>query len=170
MATPVMNSYQVDRRAFPLTLYRVDYPGAQATYSRQSGFQAAGNFTPCYAQGLRNSVGYHLDWRSRMKSPFISAFSNREHAHNWARVWRENNGYKHCLIMVISIKADHGVVVFRVADLVDRLGISTSLEPSQYESEYLCFRRIPPEAILRMEAVSYPGMEPKITSIRIRCF
>jgi len=126
-----MNMYQVDRQTFPLTLYRVDYPGVQTTYSHQLGFHAASNFTPYHVNGLWNSVEYHLDWTSWRKSPFISAFSSREHAHNWAHVWRENNGYQDCCVTVIKIKADHGVTVFRVADLVDRLDIRlpTSLNP-----------------------------------------
>ncbi|KIM26855.1 hypothetical protein M408DRAFT_330422 [Serendipita vermifera MAFF 305830] len=158
MSTPIMDSFRVSQHNFPLTLYRVEYPGTQTSYSQQSGFQAASTFTPYSINGLRNAVEYHLDWRCRVLSPFISTFSNREHAHNWARVWSENNNHRDwCFVVVVTLMPQHGVTVFRVADLVNRLGINTSLDPSQYESEYLCFQRIPPGAVVREQEVSYPA-------------
>lgn len=153
----VINSYQLGREAFPLTIYRVDYPEARATYSHQRGFQSAGNFTPQRVNGLRNSVAYHLDWSCRKKSPYISAFGIKQHAENWARNYSERNGYGTCEIVEICIEEADNVIVFRVADLVRSLNIFTPLQPSQYRSEYLCFRHIPSEAIVRREPV-YEGM------------
>jgi hypothetical protein len=149
----VLNSYQVGPDYFPLTVYRVDYPGSQTTYSPYGGFQAASNFTPRRITGLRNALEYHLNWQCRILSPFISTFGSRQHAENWAQVWSENNGYGLCNIVVITIDEADGVMVFDVADLVNRLGVVTSLHPSQYHSEYLCFRHIPSEAIVRRDPV-----------------
>jgi hypothetical protein len=156
----LMISNQVGRESLPLTVYRVDYPGAQTTYSQQWGFLAAGNFTPHHVTGLRRSVEYHLNWQCRTPSPYISVFSNRQHALNWARVWSENNGYGTCDIVEIRIKREHGVMVFCVADLVTRFRVPTTLMPAQYHSEYLCFRCIPSEAIVRRDPV-YQGMRYK---------
>lgn len=153
-----MNSYRVRRRNFPLTVYRIDYPGAQTTYSQQWGFQSAGNFTPYHVNGLRNAVTYHLDWQCRTPSPFISVFGNRQHAENWAQLWNDRNSGT-CYIVTITIQAEDDVIVFRVANLINRLGVTTSLHPSQYHSEYFCFRRIPAEAIVRREPVYQLGMK-----------
>lgn len=142
-----METYQVPRRHLPLTLYRVDYPGARATYSKRQGFQAAGTFTPQQFTGLRRAVEYHLNWHSKVPSPFISAFRNKQHALNWANIWRRNNKNKKCCITEMKVYADDDVVLFRLGYLVDKLGISTELHPSQYQSEYLFFRHIPSEVI-----------------------
>jgi hypothetical protein len=151
-----MDSYQLGPGDFPLTLYRIDYPGAQTTWSPRWGFQAASTFTPLRVAGLRNAVQYHLDWRSRITSPFISTFGNRQHAENWANTWIANNNQT-CYLLEIRLDADDDVRVFRVRSLVDRLGVTTRLDPSQYHSEYLCFQRIPSEAVVRRFSIS-PGM------------
>ncbi|KAG8852731.1 hypothetical protein FRB91_006065 [Serendipita sp. 411] len=156
MSNSVMSPYQLRRGDFPITLYRIHYPGSQTTFSRQLGLESASDFTPYRVKGLRNAVKYHIDWQCDIPSPFISTFSNRGHALNWARTWRANNGDQPCKIVELVIEANDGVAVFRLADLVDGLGITTTLEPSQYRSEYLCLHNIPPEAIVRTERVSYP--------------
>ncbi|KAG8852732.1 hypothetical protein FRB91_006066 [Serendipita sp. 411] len=157
MSTPAINTYKLRRQEFPITLYGVDYPGSQTAYSEEEGFQADSDFTPYYTTGLRNAVEYHLDWQCRIPSPFISTFSNREHARNWARTWRENNDNEMCYIVEMRIKANDGVTVFRLADLVNELDIPTSLHASQYRSEYLCFRHIPAETVVRVEAAPRPA-------------
>jgi hypothetical protein len=152
MSDSVMDSYRIHHRNFPLTVYRVDYPGAQTTYSTRGGFQAASNFSPYHVNGLRSAVEYHLDWRSRVLSPFISVFDNRPHAVNWARLWNENNSAESC-VATITIEAEDDVIVLRVVDLIDTLGLTPPLPRSRYHSEFLCFRRIPSEAIARIETV-----------------
>jgi hypothetical protein len=147
MSSSVLEYYQISEQNFPLTVYRVHYPGSQTTYSPQRGFEAASNFTPYRVNGLRNAVKNHLNWGFRVyKSPFISTFGNKWHAESWARKWRKNNGYQPCYITVITIDEEDGVMVFDVVDLVNRLGIVTSYE---CDSEYLCFHRIPSEVIVR---------------------
>ncbi|KAG8811294.1 hypothetical protein FRC19_004003 [Serendipita sp. 401] len=147
MSTPAINSYKLDRQEFPVTLYRVDYPGCKTTYSQEEGFQAQGNFTPYYDYNLRSAVEYHLNWNCKVPSPFISTFENRQHARNWARDWREKHHNQLCHILEIRLEANHGVAVFRVADLVDELGISTDSP-----DEYLCLHWIPSEAVVWKEA------------------
>ncbi|KIM21398.1 hypothetical protein M408DRAFT_50334, partial [Serendipita vermifera MAFF 305830] len=49
-----------------------------------------------------------------------------------------------CHLAEILVDDQDDVVLFRVADLVRRLGLSIpSLRPSQYRSEYIFLRRIP---------------------------
>jgi hypothetical protein len=144
MSSSVLDSYRIDEENFPLTLYRVHWPGAQTTYSLQGGFQAASNFTPYRVNGLRNAVDNHLDWGCRIPSPFISTFGNRRHAEKWARKWSKNNGNEPCDIAVIRIKKKHGVMVFYAPDLIRGLRIDTEYDT---RSEYLCFHHIPSEAI-----------------------
>ncbi|PVG03481.1 hypothetical protein CPB86DRAFT_793410 [Serendipita vermifera] len=148
MSYSIMDSYQLGPGDFPLTVYRVDYPGAQTTWSPRWGFQAASTFTPLRAAGLRNAVQYHLDWQNRVTSPFISVFGSWQHAKNWANRWFENNN-QICYLVEIRLEANDDIRVLRVRTLVDRLGITTRLDPSQYHSEYLCFQRIPSEVVIR---------------------
>lgn len=163
MSNSIINSYKIDPSNFPLTLYRFEYPGVQTTYvSRLEGFKSASNFTPRRLKGLKNAVEFHMDWSCRTASPFISTLSNRRHAHAWARKWSENHNYEQGFVVTIKIEMHHRVTVFRVADLVNRLGITiVGLNPEQYESEYLCFHHIPPESIVKEQSVSYPGMKFK---------
>ncbi|KAG8814488.1 hypothetical protein FRC19_001708 [Serendipita sp. 401] len=156
MSSSPMHPYHLRQEDFPITLYRVHYPGSQTTFSEHFGFQSASNFTPYRTNGLRNAVTYHIDWQCNTPSPFISTFSNREHALNWARIWRGNHNLQDCQIVELRILANDGVAVFRLADLVNALGITTTLEPSQYRSEYLCFHNIPARAVVRTDSVSYP--------------
>ncbi|KAG8822504.1 hypothetical protein FRC18_011017 [Serendipita sp. 400] len=157
MDTSVMEPYQLRPRDFPLILYRVHYPGSQTRYSQRRGFTAASRFTPYAINGFRNAVTNHLDWGCKVRSPFISTFRNREHAENWARRWAFNNDPESCEIVKMRIDSDDDVMVFRLAYLVDRLGISTSLDRSQIRSEYIFFRRIPSEVILEVDSISYSG-------------
>jgi hypothetical protein len=147
-----MNQYRVRRQDFPLTLYRVDHPRARTTYSRRWGFRAESTFTPHQINGLQSAVENHLDRDCTIPSPFISTFSDGRHAHNWARDWNKRHYPETCDVVEITIEAGDGVTVFRVADLVGRLGVYTSLKPYQYQDEYLCFLRIPSETIVSMKS------------------
>lgn len=49
---------------FP-TLYRVHYPGAQATYSEEWGFQAAVTHHLDSEEDARTAVHNHLNWECR---------------------------------------------------------------------------------------------------------
>ncbi|KAG8806454.1 hypothetical protein FRC17_004981 [Serendipita sp. 399] len=150
-----MDSYSLGREAFPLTVYRVTYPGAQASYSRESGFKSASNFTPRRVKGFQNAVEYHLNWQCRTASPFISTFSNFQHAQNWAKRWTENHK-EACTIVELEIETDHNVTVFHVSTLAEKLGVTPSIDPSFYRSEYLCFHRIPPRCIVQVSVVLPP--------------
>ena len=149
-SNPLLDSYR--QWDFPLTLYRVHYPGAQASCCDHCGFNTASAFTPRHVTGLRNAVKNHLDWKCRTASPFISAFHNREHAVNWAQSWSKKNEDGPWEIAEIQIKKEDDVILFHVGDLVNRLGISVPLLlHSQPHSEYLFFRHIPPELIVKRE-------------------
>ncbi|KAG9046749.1 hypothetical protein FS842_000802 [Serendipita sp. 407] len=154
MSHSVMCPYHLSHRDFPITLYRVHYPGSQTTFSEHFGFQSASNFTPYRFAGFRNAVTYHMDWQCDVPSPFISTFRNRLHAIQWAATWRENNDHQPCEIVELRIAASDGVAVFRLATLVEGLSVPTRLDPSQYRSEYLCFHTIPAEAVVRREPLS----------------
>ncbi|KAG8754510.1 hypothetical protein FRC14_004999 [Serendipita sp. 396] len=159
MDTTVMMPFELRLQDFPVNLYRVQYPGSQTRYSLQRGFRAASNFTPYTINGFRNAIAYHIDWRCRVRSPFISLFRGRQHARNWAQRWADNQNGGSCEIVQVWINADDDVMVFRLAYLLDRLGISTSLDRSQYQSEYLCFRHINPGLIYGVEQMTYPARD-----------
>ena len=142
-SNPLLDSYQC--RYLPLTLYRVDYPGAQTSYNECGGFNAASDLEPQDTSTLRKAVANHLRWRCKIPSPFISAFDDQKQAESWAQRWSKNHG-EDCDIVKIRVEEEDEVVVFRVRDLVRYLDMYLpSIDPSWYHSEYLFLHRIPAE-------------------------
>ena len=80
-----MDGYRCYVEALPRQLYRVDYPGSQTIFSYEEGFKAA-DTTTFYGKDIKTfkEAGMnHLNWAYRGALPFISVFSDREHAENW---------------------------------------------------------------------------------------
>lgn len=100
-----------------------------------------------------------------MASPFISTFGDRHHAENWARDWSNRHNNETCYIVEIKIEEEDNVIVFRVNDLVNRLGVTTSRPSSEYRSEYLCFYRIPSELFETMQVIN-GGMKLNIVKMK----
>lgn len=156
-----MDEYRCSVNDLPQRLYRVDYLGSQTTCSDEDGFQAA-DTTTLYSKDkmdlFKEAVVNHLDWNSHGASPFISVFSDREHAENWAckEPWRSKFMREDTLesgrwtLSVTNPAALNETYVFQVKRLEGCLGfkIPSNARQNERSGEYLCLHKIPIIAII----------------------
>ena len=97
--TLMMNEYVCSDRDIPSKLYRVHYPGSRTAFSSQQGFTASDTtktFGSDELDDFKRAIEKHFTWSYRDPLPFISLFSDQEHAENWGRKepWRGKEGSK----------------------------------------------------------------------------
>jgi hypothetical protein len=77
--------YRLSNESLPSSLYRIDYPGSRTSYSRREGFMAAQR-TKTYGDQadseFKRDIVKQFTWDCKDPVPFISLFSDREHAEN----------------------------------------------------------------------------------------
>ncbi|KAL8793811.1 MAG: hypothetical protein Q9195_003641 [Heterodermia aff. obscurata] len=143
-----MDAWSVKPGYVPRRLYRVDYEDAWSEYIPELGFQAAttthehllADYPALFIESLEN----HLDWKSRVPSPYISLFSQKLHAENWALKWMERHPGKECCVFEINgMKLDRACL-FRPYSMGDSLGADSWVDPH----EYLCLHFVPEDAII----------------------
>ncbi|CAG8724449.1 2465_t:CDS:2, partial [Acaulospora colombiana] len=141
--TKILRRYQA--QDYPLTLYRVQYEGCQTRRDRSSNeLRATSSAIPQTKSELREMVDKHLDWACWEPSPFISLFSDEEHAINWGRrLLRRRWGMRNKKFTLLSFQIpEQTAMVFSVSDLQTSLGVVTWNGKLAHD-EYLCFGRIP---------------------------
>ncbi|ORX94459.1 hypothetical protein BCR34DRAFT_629189 [Clohesyomyces aquaticus] len=151
-----MDPYVCSEFEIPDTLYRVDYPGSQTVFSSTSGFTSADTTKVFPAHELdefKQAIVNQFTWSSRASSPFISLFSDREHAENWGckEPWRGHKDKKGdwslCAIDTTVLK-DTGRF-FKISDLVEELGLKIPGPAGQHvRGAFVCLHRIPAEAVI----------------------
>ena len=81
-----MEEYICSPSDIPTLLYRTDYPGARTSFLPEEGFRAA-DTTRTFGAGeideFKAAIEKQFSWSCRDPLPFISLFSDREHAENW---------------------------------------------------------------------------------------
>jgi hypothetical protein len=146
--------------ALPHRLYRVDYPGSQTIFSDKDGFRAA-DTTTLYSKDKPNvfkeAVVKHLDWNYRGTSPFISLFSDQEHAQNWAckEPWRSKytgegtpkDSWTLCVIDPAELSETFVFQLKRLEVCLD-FKIPNNARQNERSGEYLCLHKIPITAII----------------------
>jgi len=105
----------------------------------------------CYAeQRLKNDIERHFTWGTRnWSSPFISLFSDWNHARNWAikRPWKRRGNWE---ILEIDTSCLDGVYVFKLSTIVNKLdacipkGADTHIKDG-----YIALHMIPSRAIVK---------------------
>ena len=139
-----MDDWSIPPGLIPRRLYRVDYEGTMSEYIPNRGFEAATfAFTNIEAEFLE-SVEDHLNWFSGVWSPYISLFSEKRHAENWARKWMANNGSRDCRVFEIDGKKLESAYLFHPYCLEIQFGDGCWGD----EHEYLCLHFIPEDAII----------------------
>ncbi|KAI3322850.1 hypothetical protein HD806DRAFT_536031 [Xylariaceae sp. AK1471] len=143
-------------KELPRNLYRVHYSESQTTLTDE-GLEAA-DTTTFYGdsereKGLfRQAVEDHFTWGYRGRSPFVSLFSDRNHAENWgcAEPWRGSNSHREqWTLYTIDTSLLEEIYVFKVSGLVDALGVRIPEKAKQHEQRsYICLHRVPAHAIL----------------------
>ena len=136
-------------------LYRVQVPGSATKFVDGALIAAGAHFTNQtivdYAPRLLHE---HFLWTSNHPSPFISVFTDEDHARNWATGLVKKNAGMVCTIYRIDPLLLHGKAIFNATRLVEELNIDLpDAARNQAENEYLVLRSIPAEAIRYQEKV-----------------
>lgn len=158
--------------SLPPYLWRVQYSSSQTSYCPDSnnnghhgyGLQARDThtfYTEDKLESFRQSVERQFTWSWRGPQPYISLFSDEEHAENWAlrEPWKGNYDYHDDTsdweILTINTRqlqlAD--IYIFKLSDLQRELDVSLPERAQQHsEGAYLCLHRIPASAIVQRRA------------------
>ncbi|KAI1912160.1 hypothetical protein LOZ65_006034 [Ophidiomyces ophidiicola] len=153
-----MEKYSPSQETLPLNLYRIDYPGSRTKYLPHEGL-VAGNRTKIYSNQdeneLKRDIVKQFTWGCRDALPFISLFSDREHAENWGskQPWRgkmlDDGSGGTWNLFIIDTKLLDTRGLFRLEDLVKALGLELPTKAEQHiKGAYLCLHTIPESAIV----------------------
>jgi hypothetical protein len=151
-----MDTYTRSKSDLPNELYRIDYPGSRTTFSSLGGFTAADttkNFGTTGLTEFKRAVENQFNWRCREALPFISLFSDREHAETWGlkQPWRGNTRVEgNWTLYVIDVtKLISTNYFFKLSDLVEDLDLEILGSAGQHKrGAFLCLHRIPASAIV----------------------
>jgi len=151
-----MDGYICSKLDLPNELYRVDYPGSRTTFSSLDGFTAT-DTTRTFGDNELNefkcAIEKQFTWSCREPLPFISLFSDREHAENWGlkEPWRGIKGPNGnwSLHVIDTTKIISTIHFFKLSDLVEELDLDIPKDAGQHiRGAFLCLHRIPTTAIL----------------------
>jgi hypothetical protein len=141
--------------SLPPKLWRVQYRDCQTNDFPWDGLTAQ-DTTTFYSEdeleSFRKSVERQFTWGWRDPQPYISLFSDKDHAENWAFKEPWNNGRRTPLdweVITIDTKELEGVYVFNLSHLLSQMKLSLPEKAQQHsEGAYLCLHRIPASALL----------------------
>ncbi|KAL4102445.1 hypothetical protein PRIC1_006190 [Phytophthora ramorum] len=137
-ASKIAARYECDAAEIPNVLWRVRYTGQSLKARAKPSFKTKEEF--------KKAVERHLNWSSRMPTPFVSLFGSQDHAVKWARRHLEL-GYDD--VFLLKVNASKLGSVFRVRYLVQDADIHTVLPEKMYNDEFLVLRKISRRSILR---------------------
>jgi hypothetical protein len=134
--------------SLPKYFYRVQYSGTQTTAGPPPrGFCAAGPTTPYREDdlnGFRAAVERQYTWLNRFATCFISVFSDRDHAKNWANMFKD----RETSVWAIDTSQLKDVYVFSLRRLVAELGVNIPEGArNQIKAGYMCLNEIPFKAV-----------------------
>jgi hypothetical protein len=149
-----MEKFRRRPAVLPVNLYRVQYPGCQTALSG-NGLEAKDTnvtYTEDGMNAFRQSIIEQLTWGHRGAQPYITCFSDKDHAENWAlkEPWnpgeREKDSWS---LLTINTRSMPETYVFSLNDLVTQLDLALPERVSQHvRGAYLCLHRIPTTAIV----------------------
>ena len=160
-----MDQLRCSSNSLPRYLYRVQYPGSQTQLAPDGSLEAR-DLQSFYAEHetalFRQSVLNQMTWAWREPQPFITVFSDKKHAENWAlkQPWRlldleldlELDRWE---LITIESECLSDVYVFKLSDLMIRLNFSVPEGARQHvNGAYLCLHRMPASAILECQSDS----------------
>ena len=130
-----MESYMCSN--VPHELYRVNGPGPRTIYTSQEGFKAADTSRTFGVKELlvfKRSIEQTFTWKCQDALPFISLFSDREHAEIWGRrkpchgSHRLGDGW--ALYVIDATELRKTTLLFNLSSLVGRLKLDNRNELS----------------------------------------
>ncbi len=143
---------------FPAKLNRVQYAGCQTTLT--SNGLAAKDIDVIYSEDEKvlfaESIINQMTWKHRGDQPYISCFSDKCHARNWARKqpWQSSELKESSWeILIIDTSKMPDTRVISLKHVVTNLNLEIPEPATQHvEGAYLCVHKIPVSAIVRRES------------------
>jgi hypothetical protein len=152
MSDNFLSRYRANPEALPKLMYRVHYSPCQTRWydDEYGGFESVLHTTPATEELFVKTMLQHLRWE-HIRSPFISLFSDEEHAQNWA-LDRSRKIGKECNVVKIWSGPGNCAQFFHVPSLWSQLPHDSEDArrncPTWHEHEYLCLFQIPSQARL----------------------
>ena len=135
-------------KQLPENLYRVQYDGCSTVFSFNGLFAAdtATTFDETAIPNFRESIVNHFTWNNRSPTPYVSTFSDREHAENWALKMGTN-----AKLLRLSTALWDDPYVFKLSTLVQMLPVTIPDAAFQHvKGAYLCLHSVPSDAIVEV--------------------
>ncbi len=149
-----MERFRCSPVVLPRNLYRVQYPWCQTAFSGNG--LAAKDTNVTYSEdetdAFGESITNQLTWHYRGLQPYITCFSDKDHAENWALKEplnpseRDKDSWS---LLTIDTRLMPETYVFSLDDLVTRLHLELPEGATQHKKgAYLCLYTIPTSAIV----------------------
>ena len=157
-----MDELRVQDKDLPTRLYRVQYDRSVTRFrSAEKGTDLEAQDTQTFytwpeRDNFAHAVQKQFHWGHRGKQPFISVFSDKDYAMNWAMYapWnRRGYSTSECqLLTVDTTKLGKESYVFKLNTLVGQLGVVLRQGIGNHEEgAYLFLHRVPEEAIVQYQ-------------------
>ena len=153
MADTKMESLRLAHTNVPRFLYLIDYPGSRTRFQTEMGIAAADTDTLVHnfpVEEFHKSIADHFDRKSKVPSPYISLFSDRNLADNLASYWVRRCNVNHsdvATVVEIDTFKLRGSYFFHSRCLIEKLDLRDVIDAVD-RSEYLCLHHIPAWAIV----------------------
>lgn len=170
-----------DRSELPDYVYRIEHIGTQSRHDLHTHDYVAADDN-CKFPNLATLEKYienHLDWQCREPSPFLSGFTSRTDALNWAKVKLTDDHDSFYSIRLVTIDVNmvrnapgsDRLPILSVFKLWDQIDIHPHLRPKN--EEVLFMYRIPAKAVISVQRlgdlVDHSGTWCRHHLIKIRC-
>ncbi|KAF1848109.1 uncharacterized protein K460DRAFT_264164, partial [Cucurbitaria berberidis CBS 394.84] len=151
-----MDAYVCSKAKVPKRLYRINYPESQTVFSSTTGLSAADTTKIFSANDLtefKQAIRNQFTWDFRGSPPFISLFSDREHAENWGckEPWCGEGGPvgNRSLHVIDTTRLEGTSYLFKLNILMEVLHLSIPVCAGEHiRGAYLCLHHIPRTAIV----------------------
>ena len=149
-----MEKFRCSPTVLPHNLYRVQYPRCQTEHSG-NGLAAKDTkltFSDDEMDAFGESITNQLTWRNRGAQPYITCFSDQNHAENWAlkEPWNPSERDKDSWsLLTIDTRLMPETYVLKLDYVVAQLGLKIPERATQHvKGAYLCLHTIPTSAIV----------------------
>ncbi|PVH92455.1 hypothetical protein DM02DRAFT_722078 [Periconia macrospinosa] len=155
-----MDAYVCPKSVVPDKLYRVHYPGSRTTFASSEGFSASDTskvYSNDKLSDFKQDIVNQFTWSCRKSLPFISLFSDREHAENWGckEPWHGHQDDGWSLYVIDATRLKDTNRLFKLSDLLEELNLQIPAPAGrQIHGAYLCLHHIPVEAIIEKKSPS----------------
>ncbi|KAF2210292.1 hypothetical protein CERZMDRAFT_121891 [Cercospora zeae-maydis SCOH1-5] len=159
-----MDRLRCSLQELPDYLYRVQYNGCNTEFSDRGLFAADNTttFDETNIPSFQMSIVNQFTRTNRLPTPFVSVFSEIEHAENWALTMGPNVKLLH-----LSTALWKDPYIFKLSTLCQRLPVTIPDAASQHiKGAYLCLHSVPFEAVT--EVMDREAIESRVDGRKYR--